>query len=177
MCQEFDIALSFATEEQELVEKVYYYLRAEGLSVFYAPSSEAQKILSGRNQREVFYEIFALRAKYVALFVSKNYIAKAVPMEEAEISFVKHGDNETVIPIYLDEASLPENLLDAKKTNYLRSSNPAAITDHLAVKIKSSAIMNAKKGKKQQKAENVMNLSGNIAGIQNFIQCGRTDNT
>lgn len=87
MQQKFDIALSFATEEQNLVEKVYHYLRAEGLSVFFAPTPESQEILSGKDQKEVFYEIFALRAKYVVLFVSTNYIVKAVPMEEAEISF------------------------------------------------------------------------------------------
>lgn len=170
MCQKFDIALSFATEEQNLVEKVYHYLRAEGLSVFYAPSPEAQEILSGRNQREVFYEIFALRAKYVALFVSKNYIAKAVPMEEAEISFAKHGDNGTVIPIYLDEAALPDSLFDAKKTNYLRSNQPAVITGHLAAKIKSSEIAGAKEHTRPRNGGNTMNINGNTAEIQTFIQ-------
>lgn len=170
MCQKFDIALSFATEDQNLVEKVYHYLRAEGLSVFYAPSPEAQEILSGRNQREVFYEVFALRAKYVALFVSQNYIVKAVPMEEAEISFAKHGDNGTVIPIYLDEAVLPESLFDAKKTNYLRSNKPAVITAHLAAKIKSSEITSEKRPARSQSGGNTMNINGNTAGIQTFIQ-------
>ncbi len=170
MCQKFDLALSFATEEQDLVEKVYHYLRAEGLSVFYAPSPEAQEILSGRNQREVFYEVFALRAKYVALFVSQNYIAKAVPMEEAEISFAKHGDNGTVIPIYLDEAVLPESLFDAKKTNYLRSNKPAIITSHLAAKIKASEPTSVKKPAGFRNGGNTMNINGNTAGIQTIIQ-------
>lgn len=170
MCQKFDIALSFATEEQNLAEKVYHYLRAEGLSVFYAPSPEAQEILSGRNQREVFYEIFALRAKYVALFVSKNYITKAVPMEEAEISLAKHSDNGTVIPIYLDEAALPDSLFDAKKTNYLRSNQPAVITGHLAAKIKSSEIAGAKEHTRTRNGGNTMNINGNTAEIQTFIQ-------
>lgn len=170
MCQKFDIALSFATEEQNLVEKVYHYLKTEGLSVFYAPSPEAQEILSGRNQREVFYEVFALRARYVALFVSKNYISRAIPMEEAEISFAKHGANGTVIPIYLDEAALPKSLFDAKKTNYLRSNKPAVITGHLAAKIKSSEITSAKEFTRPQNSGNTMNISGNTAEIQTFIQ-------
>ena len=58
MDYKYDIALSFATEDQKLVEKVYHYLRAENLNVFFAPSQEGQKVLSGKNQREVFYSIF-----------------------------------------------------------------------------------------------------------------------
>lgn len=57
MKYQYDIALSFATENQDLVEKVYHYLRAEAITVFFAPSPECHRILNGRNQREAFYEI------------------------------------------------------------------------------------------------------------------------
>ena len=31
----YDIALSYSSEETELVEKIYYYLKAENISVFF----------------------------------------------------------------------------------------------------------------------------------------------
>lgn len=162
---QYEIALSFATEEQDLVEKVYHYLKVEGIRVFFAPASECQAILSGRNQREVFYEIFGIKSKYVALLVSKNYIKKEVPMEEAGIAFSKHGDDGRVIPIYLDGTKLPRELFDAKATNYFKSKHPAKIAAHLAEKIKSE-----KKSEEKQADEakfeslgSVMNISGTCA--------------
>ena len=74
MNYQYEIALSFATEEQDLVEKVYRYLKAENVHVFFAPSSEGQIALSGKNQREAFYSIFGLNAQYVALFVSNENV-------------------------------------------------------------------------------------------------------
>lgn len=169
MNYEYKIALSFATEEQPLVEKVYNYLKAENLPVFFAPSPECQTFLSGKNQREVFYNIFGLQSEYVALFVSKYYIAKDVPMEEANIAFSKHSCDGRVIPIYLDGTSLPTDMFNPKSTNYFKSSNPAAIASHLATKIKSTN-STYKKPSTSTASRNVMNVTGNTAEKQIFIQ-------
>lgn len=169
MNSKFKIALSFATEEQKLVEKVYHYLKAENISVFFAPSLECQALLSGENQREVFYSIFGLKSEYVALFVSKNYIVKDVPMEEANIAFSKHSSDGMVIPIYLDGAPLPPDMFDPRSTNYFKSNNPAAIASHLSAKIKYADFI-YKEADSSIKSENTMNVSGNTAEKQIFIQ-------
>ncbi len=170
MNQHYDIALSFATEEQELVEKVYRYLKAENILVFFAPALECQVVLSGKNQREVFYEIFGLRADYVALFVSKNYIIKKVTMEEAGIAFAKRGSEGKVVPIYLDGTSLPIKLFKPENDNYYASDDAAVIAAHLALKIKSTA-GETQKGVLPKQVEHVMEVSGNqaekIVSIQN----------
>lgn len=158
MAHTYKIALSFATENQDLVEKVYHYLKAEGLSVFFAPVPECQTILSGKNQREIFYEIFGIKAEYVALFVSRDYLKRTVPMEEASIAIAKHSENASVIPIYLDNSELPKDLFDPQKSNYYKSNNPAQIASHLAAKIKSSS------------AKGTMNIKNNHAQKQVFIQ-------
>lgn len=168
MLKSYDIALSFATENQELVEKVYHYLKAEGVSVFFAPAQECQTAISGENQREVFYNIFGLEAEYVALFVSEYYIVKPVPMEEANIAIAKHNGDGKVVPIYLDEASLPLELLDPHETNYFRSNNPVAIASHLAEKIKKSKGLQIKSGESEKR--NTMNVRNNKANKQLFIQ-------
>lgn len=138
MDYQFKVALSFATEEQSLVEEVYHYLRAENINVFYAPSVEGQIILSGKNQREIFYKIFGLSSEYVALFVSKHYVIKKIPMEEARIAFAKHYEDSSVIPIYLDDTLLPADLFDSNASNYFKSNNPAVIANHLVSRIVSN---------------------------------------
>ena len=175
MNNQYQIALSFATEDQKLVDAVYHYLRVEGINVFFAPSREAQVILGGRNQREVFYDIFGLNAEYVALFVSKNYIAREVPMEEARIAFAKHGDDGSVIPIYIDGTPLPESMLDPKNTNYFRSDNPAEIATHLAARVRMSykankRAVNPPDLEREKQKTNEFIAEGNTAQCQVFIQ-------
>lgn len=121
---EFDVALSFAAEQQEFVNKVYHYLRAYNLKVFFAP--ECQDILVGKNQREIFMKIFGIISEYIVLFVSKNYIVREVPMEEANIAFHSHEIGK-IIPVCLDEARLPNKMLNPKELNYYCSDNPAEI--------------------------------------------------
>lgn len=164
----FDIAISFAMENVKLADTVYHYLKAEGLSVFFAPAPECQSILSGENQREIFYRIFGLESKYVILLISQFYVMKQVPMEEAKIAFSKHGRDASVIPIYLDGTELPRELLDAKKQNYFSSNDAAEIASHVASKVN-------KLEKQEEKKEgfasgSIMENEKNRADIQIFIQ-------
>lgn len=169
----FDIALSYVSGEngnEELVKKVYYYLKAEKIHTFFAASEEGQRILSGRNQRDVFYEIFGIQSRFVALFVSDEYLKREVTMEEANIAIAKHLHNATVIPIYLDESYLPEKLFDPRQTNYYRSSNPAQIAAYLAYKITQIKKEEQQQNHCETKGRGTMNISGNCAQNQIFIQ-------
>lgn len=168
MGKSFDVAISFAMENKELAETVYHYLKAEGLSVFYAPAPECQSILSGENQREVFYRIFGLESKYAVLLVSKSYVEKQVPMEEARIAFSKHGEDASVIPIYLDGTELPEKLLDAKKQNYFSSDNAVEIASHVASKV--NKFKKQERKKDDSGSGNIMKNENNRSGIGIFIQ-------
>lgn len=173
MRHQFDIALSFATENQPLVDEVYHYLRAEGYNVFFAPSPEGQAFISGKNQNQIFYQIFGWDAEYVALFVTKDYIGKKVPMKEASIALTKRAGNDTVIPIYLDGAELPTELFDPKQRNYYRSSNAVAIAAHLADRCRPSASRTAPLSSTPQpipQSAGGMYVSGNTAQKQAFIQ-------
>lgn len=164
----FDIAISFAMENEELADTVYHYLKAEGLSVFYAPAPECQSILSGENQREVFYRIFGLESRYVILLVSKYYVTKQVPMEEARIAFSKHGGDGSVIPVYTDGTALPEELLDVKKQNYFSSGNAVEIASHVASRVSKLKKKEAKRD--YSELGSTMINKDNVAGTQIFIQ-------
>lgn len=163
----FDVAISFAMENEELADTVYHYLKAEGLSVFYAP--ECQSILSGENQREIFYSIFGLESRYVILLVSKFYVKRPVPMEEAKIAFSKHGGDASVIAVYLDGTELPKELLDNKKQNYFSSDNAAEIAAHIASKVNK---LEKQRDEKQEGAYlgNIMKNEKNKAETQIIIQ-------
>ncbi len=164
----FDIAISFATENEELAETVYHYLKAEGLSVFFAPAPECQSILSGENQREIFYRIFGMKSRYVVLLVSEFYVRKEVPMEEARIAFSKHGRDASVIPVYIDGTPLPKELLDDKKQNYFFSNNATEIADHVASKV--SNVKENEKKASDTNSGNAMINKKNKAETQIFIQ-------
>lgn len=164
----YKIALSFATEDQNLVEKVYHYLKAENIKAFFAPSPEGQVFLSGKNQREAFNDIFGLKAEFVALFVSKHYVSREVPMEEASIAFAKHANEGSVIPIYIDGTSLPIEMFNPKSRNYFESDNPAVIAEHLSAKLKSEC--NEDRLITAENEKNIINISGNNAEKQVFIQ-------
>lgn len=166
-CQ-FDIALSFATENQPLVDTVYHYLKAKGLRVFFAPSPEGQVFISGKNQREVFYQIFGWEAAYAALFVSKDYVCKKVPMEEACIALTERKGTGTVIPIYLDGTPLPSELFNPKQENYFASGNPVVIASHMVARCKLP--VPSPSAQTESQASVGMHISGNIAEKQVFIQ-------
>lgn len=170
MKHRFDIALSFATENQPLVEEVYQYLNAEGYRVFFSPSPGAQVLISGKNQRQIFYQIFGWEAEYVALFVTEDYIRKKVPMEEARIALTKRAGDGTVIPIYLDGTELPLELFDSKKNNYYSSNNAVDIAVHLAARCRppaSVSLLSAPQAETQSTSG--MHISGNTAQKQVFI--------
>lgn len=155
----FDVAISFATENKELADTIYRYLRAEELAVFYAPAPECQSILSGKNQHEIFYRIFGLDSRYVVLLVSRFYVVKQVPMEEARIAFSKHREDASVIPVYLDGTELPGELLDPQKENYFPSDNAAEIASHIASKFNNS--------KRREKPKEIAGSGSTMKNIKN----------
>ncbi|MCI8281118.1 MAG: hypothetical protein HFI76_05365 [Lachnospiraceae bacterium] len=53
--------------------------------------------------------------------------------------------------------------LDPQETNYCESDNPAMIASHLASKIR---MKESAKDRKSEDGKNVMNVKGNITGIQ-----------
>ena len=76
MSRLFDVAISFAMENEELADTIYHYLKAEGLSVFYAPAPECQSILSGENQREIFYRILEYKTSFEVYQVINAFIRR-----------------------------------------------------------------------------------------------------
>jgi len=120
----YDLALSYASENESIVQRVYKILTEEGFCVFFAP--EYQHKLVGEDMVRAFYRIFRYEARYIAAFVSKEYIRKDATMQEANAALVRNSEEKAscLIPFYMDDSSLPG--LDSDVI-YRRTDNPAMI--------------------------------------------------
>lgn len=110
-----------------------------------------------------------VKAEYVALFVSKYYVVKEVPMEGASIAIANHADTGCVIPVYLDGTPLLANLFQPENTNYFKENIPALIAKHLVAKINPTGRKYQEIPASENKGSN-MNVTGNTAEKQIFIQ-------
>jgi len=72
--KEYDIALSFAGEDRNYVDKVAKLLKAEGINVFYDLFEEEK--LWGKNLYEYLIDIYQNKAKFTIMFISKYYADK-----------------------------------------------------------------------------------------------------
>jgi len=129
--KKYEVALSFAGEQREYVEKVARALQSRGIDVFY----DAYEDLWGKNLAEEFQDVFENRADYVVMFISKEYIQKAWPNHERRsiISRAVENKDEYILPVRFDETPVP---------GLLRSIHYKNACDHMPAEV---AVMIAQK--------------------------------
>jgi len=105
--QEYDVALSFAGEQRDYVEAVAIALRETDVSVFYDDFEKVQ--LWGKNLRDHFTDVYQNRARFVVMFVSKEYVAKAWPRHERQVVQAKalYMREEFILPARFDDSEVP----------------------------------------------------------------------
>jgi hypothetical protein len=119
---EYDVALSFAGEDREYVEKVATLLRDAGVRAFYDKFEAAQ--LWGRNLADHLGEIYGRRARFVVMFISEHYPAKAWPTHERQSAQARAiRENKVVLlPARFDDTDIPgmpttTGYVDLRKTS------------------------------------------------------------
>ena len=127
--EEYDIALSFSGKDRSYVEKVANELKGSGVYVFYDEFYKDR--LWGANLYDHLEKIYS-RARYVMIFISKNYPKSDWANHErrsAQSDFKK----ENVLPVILDDA----NVIN-KNIAYIdgRENRPDQIVDILLKKLK-----------------------------------------
>ncbi len=104
---EFDVALSFAGEDREYVERVATALKREGVSVFYDQFDEAA--LWGKDLYEHLDDVYRRRARYCVMFISRHYAGKAWARHERKSAqarvFKEHA--EYILPVRFDDTEIP----------------------------------------------------------------------
>ena len=105
--EQYDIALSFAGENRAYVEEVATGLQAAGVKVFYDAFEAAN--LWGKNLVDHLAEIYANRARYVVMFISKSYVEKAWTTHEREHAQGRAlvAKEEYILPARFDDTPVP----------------------------------------------------------------------
>jgi len=104
---QFEIALSFAGEDREYVDRVANLLRDSGVTVFYDLFEEAS--LWGKNLYDYLSEIYQDKALFTIMFISEHYARKMWTNHERQAmqarAFQEH--QEYILPARFDETPIP----------------------------------------------------------------------
>lgn len=125
---EYDVALSFASEDRKIAEELTSILTNERVRVFYDINEQAS--LWGKDLYQHLQEIYRDKAKYCIIFISKYYIEKAWTKHELKQAQARafNENTEYILPIRLDDTEIPGinptvAYIDIRKTNIKEIAN------------------------------------------------------
>lgn len=104
---DYDIAVSFAGEDREIVQQYCDILSSNGLKVFY---DKYEKIgLWGANLYDKFDEIYRTKALFCVIFISKYYATKVWTNHERKAAQARalQENREYVLPVRVDDTEIP----------------------------------------------------------------------
>ena len=103
---DFDIAISFASEDRECVENYSNALSSHGLKVFY--DKYEQTDLWGVNLYDKLDEVYRTKALCCVIFISKHYATKVWTNHERKSAQARalQENREYVLPVRLDDTEI-----------------------------------------------------------------------
>jgi hypothetical protein len=133
----YDLAVSFAGEHRNYVEKTVRACEVLGLRVFY--DRDMSNEWWGKNFIREQRKVYGSQTRYFVPFISSEYLAKSIPMDEfsaAMMTAVKQGDGY-VLPVLVDDVQVPPDLLHPH-IHYLRAKDftPEQLAEQLHAKVK-----------------------------------------
>lgn len=133
LTHQYEVALSYASENASFVRRVYRRLRAGDRATFFAPEEASH--LWGKNESE-FERIYGPGSRYVVPFVSEHYVKKEWTRLEfrAARREAKLRKGEFILPVRLDGTPLPGL---PRKMQYLDAEHfsPEQVADLLIEKL------------------------------------------
>jgi len=104
---DYEVVLSFAGEDRRYVEQAASYLKAQGVRFFYDRYEEVD--LWGKNLYEHLHDVYANKAKYCVIFISKAYANKVWPTHERRSAQERalRENREYILPARFDDTELP----------------------------------------------------------------------
>lgn len=103
---EYDIAVSFAGEDREIIKRYCTFLSSKGLKVFYDEYEQVD--LWGKNLYDKLDEVYRTKALFCVLFISKYYAAKVWTNHERKSAQARalEENREYVLPVKLDDTKI-----------------------------------------------------------------------
>lgn len=108
---QFHVALSFAGEDREYVERVADTLTEMGIKVFYDKYERIS--LWGKNLLDHLIDVYKNKAKYTIIFISKHYAEKIWTNAERKAAQAKafQESSDCILPARFDDTEIPGILL------------------------------------------------------------------
>jgi len=132
----YEIAISFAGENRQLVGQVAVELDRKGVKVFY---DEFERVrLLGKDLVAYFGEVYGKQARFCAIFISEHYVRKAWTQLERQHaqSRALTEKEEYILPLRLDDSEVP-GLPTTIGYVDIRGMTPRAVAEILFRKIRS----------------------------------------
>jgi len=106
MKKEFDIAVSYASEQREYVEKFVNFMEKKKLKVYFDRKEQAR--MQGKLLHEELAEIYSQNSMTRIIFLSNEYVNKPYTKFEAEIILAENVHEKYKMFIFkFDDVSLP----------------------------------------------------------------------
>lgn len=137
---EFDVALSYASEDVSYVEAVAEALKRQGLKVFFDRFQEIEVDLLGRNLVDQLSAVYQYKARLCVIFISKAYARKPYTRLERQAAQARvieaNSDEPYIIPVRMDDAAIPGLF---STVVYSPAKRPELLAATLAAKLRSLA--------------------------------------
>ncbi len=132
----YDVALSFAGEDRDYVERVAHLLQPTPLRVFYDRFEEAT--LWGENLVEHLATVYGQQSRFVVMFVSVHYARKAWPTHERRAAMAAAVGTRRikVLPARFDSTEVPGLLSDVSYID-LAITTPEILVERILQKVAS----------------------------------------
>jgi hypothetical protein len=136
----YHVALSFAGEDRDYVEKVANQLRADGVDVFYDKFEEAD--LWGKNLYEHLSNIYQNMALFTVMFISDAYKNKVWPNHERRSAQARAiaDSKEYILPAFFDNSIEVPGLLKTTGRVSLATRTPEQLAALIVKKLQNSGV-------------------------------------
>lgn len=138
--RKYHVALSFAGEDRDYVERVASQLRGEGVAVFYDKFEEAT--LWGKNLYTHLRDIYENKAVFTVIFISESYKKKVWTNHELESAQARaiESNQEYILPAFFDESVKVPGLLKTTGRISLLTRSPEDLARLIIQKIQDFGI-------------------------------------
>lgn len=137
--QDYDIAVSFAAEQRDYVERTVTAAQAMMLKVFY--DRDMSNMWWGRNFIVEQRKVYKQRALHFVPFISTEYLARPYPRDEFFYAMLRivEGEGRYILPVLVGEVVVPPELLHPY-IGYLRAEEhtPEQLAAHMKVVVADS---------------------------------------
>lgn len=165
---DYDVALSFAGEDRNYVDKVAEVLKSQGIKVFYDKFEEVQ--LWGKDLGVHFDFVYRRSAKYCIPFISKNYKEKIWTNHEIKNAIARSIETKEdyILPARLDNTEI-DGIRSTIGFIDLTKYSPEAFASLIIAKVKDKSTANVESTKNISKNAVEVYLSPKImTGISDF---------